>query len=305
MATVIETIKPGASQGDGSSTIAGLNIFPFANGEDTSIEAQVPVPVGYTSIGYVRLYFLREYIGNLYLRFWTSREPGTSGAYETDNSDSLTAYPVTATDGQEIYITIPVAAYNAFILIAGDHLGIQAFRGATNSLDTYEAMLKAVRIDVCFNLAVSPDVPAGYYCSQADLEARLGTKTLAQLTNDADGATIPDSTIVYAMIGKADGIIDGYASQVYTTPFAVIDPLVRDIAIDLACYFAMQRRFTEFPVPNDWISTKKDRIQQLEDISNQVITLISTIAVSSSEANFLATTPVIDFNDSENAFSNF
>lgn len=305
MATVIVTIKPGASQGDGSSVIAGLNVFPFANGENTSIEAQVPVPVGYTSISYIRFYFLREYIGNLYLRFWTSREPGTSGAYETDNSDSLTAYPVVDDDGQEIYITVPIATYNAFTLVAEDYLGIQAFRGATNSLDTYEAMLKAVRIDVCFNLAVSPDVPAGYYCSQADLEARLSTKALTQLTNDADGSTTPDATIVYAMIAKADGIIDGYASQVYTTPFTTTPTLIRDIAIDLACYFSMQRRFTELAVPQDWISTKKDRMQQLDDISNQVIKLDTSAAVSSSEADIVAPDAIIDFNDAENSFSNY
>ena len=84
---------------------------------------------------------------------------------------------------------------------------------------------------------------SGHYCTQNDLEQRIGIRQLAELTNDTAGATTADSVVVQAIIEKSDREIDGKAGQVYTTPFTIptnctsIPSLIKQISIDYSIYY--------------------------------------------------------------------
>lgn len=212
------------------------------------------------------------------------------------------------------------------------------------------------------------------YSSQTDLENRIGTLNLAHLTNDTSGATSVNATVASALIQRADAVINGICSQVYTTPLEEVlsgtissssttltgvgtlftselqigDPvknratgeqqiiasiasdtsattvtafttplssatlyrvpqIIFSISVDLACFFAMQRRFSEMEMPSDWKSVW-DRIMgtpqkpgQLEMISNLQMDI--GLDVSSSESDIVV--PDANSNTSFTLPSNF
>lgn len=128
------------------------------------------------------------------------------------------------------------------------------------------------------------------YCAQADLETRIGVIALAQLTNDTARATSPNSTIVDAMIARADTLINSFAGQVYDVPFTSVPDIVKNLSVDLACFYAMQRRPVEYPMPEDWKNVERDAKKILQQIADLVIKLDDSTEVESKEADIKEST---------------
>jgi phage gp36-like protein len=79
------------------------------------------------------------------------------------------------------------------------------------------------------------------YCTQEDLENRIGEARVVQLA-DLDGDGVADEAVVEAAIDKADELIDAYLRSRYIVPFTTVPGVVRDLSVDLALYFLHQAR---------------------------------------------------------------
>lgn len=128
------------------------------------------------------------------------------------------------------------------------------------------------------------------YCTQQDLENRIGVLQLAQLTNDAANPVLPDANIVNAAIQCADRDIDAKAGQVYTVPFVAgtncdaIPSTINDISIILSICYCFLRRFSEVDMPKQWQVAQKDALQRLDDVSDLLLFLDGNPFVQSKEA---------------------
>ena len=78
------------------------------------------------------------------------------------------------------------------------------------------------------------------YCSQDDLQDRLGAEEVARLA-DLDGDGVPDADVIARALADADATIDSYLGRRYTLPVAAPDgstpSVVRTRAVNLAVYF--------------------------------------------------------------------
>lgn len=74
------------------------------------------------------------------------------------------------------------------------------------------------------------------YCTQNDIEKRIGTADLAGLA-DYDGDGSPDSDVVSAAIGDACSLIDSYLSVRFTVPVSPVPDVLRTRAVNLSVYF--------------------------------------------------------------------
>ena len=74
------------------------------------------------------------------------------------------------------------------------------------------------------------------YCTQADIQKRIGEEDLVALT-DYDGDGIPDSEVVARAIEDADAVIDSYLSVRLTVPVSPVPEVLRTRAVNLAVYF--------------------------------------------------------------------
>lgn len=146
-----------------------------------------------------------------------------------------------------------------------------------------------------------------HYCTFTDLEKRLSRKNLAGLCNDTANSTVADPVIIEQILTNVNSIIDAKAGQVYTVPFTTIPDKVKQIAIDFACFQAMQRRPANMPMPKEWDDANKAAMKDLEDISNMLLRLPDTATIASAESDMVTPTtdPLVDFNDSTNDMSQF
>lgn len=143
------------------------------------------------------------------------------------------------------------------------------------------------------------------YCTQADLELRLPVLELAELTNDTANATAPNATIITALIEKADAYINGKIGQVYTTPLSPVPVQIKSLSVDLACFYIIQRRWSQVKMPDDWNLVYKNACQTIDDISNLLIKLDGSPTVSSEEADIVAPDVIVDFTDTTSEWSMF
>lgn len=121
------------------------------------------------------------------------------------------------------------------------------------------------------------DVPVtdDYYCNQGDLETRIGVQTLGQLTNDNAGSN-PDELVVVALCKKAYDEINSPLASIYTVPFDIGDDtpdIINQIATDMACYFAMQRRFTTMEMPKQWQEAYDMAMDKIDRLTNGTLTI--------------------------------
>ena len=154
---------------------------------------------------------------------------------------------------------------------------------------------------VLFELTVYAATPAAatYYCTQTDLENRISRLTLAQMTSDTANSTTPDATVVATILARVNAEIDSKAGQVYTVPFTTVPEIIKNIAIDLACYEVFQRRPINMAMPKDWEQARKMAQQQLDDVSNMLVRLPDTATIASTESaiNTDNSIPLISFTD--------
>jgi hypothetical protein len=122
-------------------------------------------------------------------------------------------------------------------------------------------------------------------------------------------SSLPDATVVAALISKSDRDTDAKAGQVYTVPFIVPDnctaipSVVKQISIDCAIYHAFMRRYGNMKVPDEWKKAYEAAEKAREDISNQVLELDGNPTVASQEADFEAPTKQMDFNNPDSSLS--
>lgn len=143
------------------------------------------------------------------------------------------------------------------------------------------------------------------YSEEADWNARIGAKMVAQCSNDTANSETADATVLTALVTAVDALIDGKLSQVYDVPLESTPDIVNDISADLVCVKLLQRRFSEMGLSPDWQQRGKDAMQNLQEIADLKIALPDTISVSSAEADIVAPDKVIDFNDEDRQESFF
>jgi phage gp36-like protein len=146
-----------------------------------------------------------------------------------------------------------------------------------------------------------------HYCTQLDLENKIGRTNLSQLANDTTGATIASPSVLDSILSNTDAMIDAKAGQVYTIPLTMPEAKITQIAIDLAIYACMLRRPVNMAMPKEWDDAKKAADKDLEDISNELLRLSDSQTVASMEANINTDncTDQISFTDSNNQLSKF
>ncbi len=133
-----------------------------------------------------------------------------------------------------------------------------------------------------------------------------GALTLASGAPTSD-SFLPNVSVITALILKADTKIDSLAGQVYTVPFATIPDIIKTISVDLACYFAFQRRPINIEMPKMWQTAYDYAMTQLEAISNMLLRLPDTATVASSESSIDTSnaTDQVSFTDPNNLLSNY
>lgn len=106
------------------------------------------------------------------------------------------------------------------------------------------------------------------YATQAQLEARYGTRMLIDLTDRGDVATgVVDAQVVAAALTAADNLIDGHLGN-YELPLASVPALISDIA----CAIAIWRLHTGLPgekIKADYDDAKRT----LEQVSKGTVKL--------------------------------
>jgi phage gp36-like protein len=74
------------------------------------------------------------------------------------------------------------------------------------------------------------------YCTQSDIETRIGPADLAALADyDGDGAA--DSAVVQGAITSAEALIDSYLSVRFAVPVAPVPDALNTRAVSLSVYF--------------------------------------------------------------------
>ena len=84
------------------------------------------------------------------------------------------------------------------------------------------------------------------YITNADIELRVGTARLIQLTDDAGGGSINPSVVDEARLG-AEGEVDSYLARRYAVPIDLAahveaGPVIKSAALDLVEYRLHARR---------------------------------------------------------------
>jgi len=242
------------------------------------------VPSGFVSFDNFELMIARQFIGSLSLNFKCIRIDATNPAAPDEVETGFANYAVALDDGDYEFVEAPASLFTGIEPNEGDVIVFVVQRAA---VDTYNADLVLSGYRLSYDKS-TPSTVGPEYCTQGDLEARISQKILAQLTNDTANATTPDADVVDFLIGKAGYDIDSYLRNAYDLPLATIPGIIAQIAIDLTCYYAMKRRFTETAVPAEWIATKDKAFEKLKAIAEGKIALpdISrTVAMMQMTAN--------------------
>ncbi len=79
------------------------------------------------------------------------------------------------------------------------------------------------------------------YCTQQDLEERIGRDVLVDLT-DLEGTKEVDATRVAHACDDASAEIDSYVQARYTVPFSPVPPVIHRAAVAIAIYLLFTAR---------------------------------------------------------------
>lgn len=104
------------------------------------------------------------------------------------------------------------------------------------------------------------------YCTEADIQDRIGEDRLLQLA-DFDDDDAVDSDQVTNAIADADDIIDGYLrSGGYSTPLTTVPGTVKGWSIDIAIYTLSRRLAVEDAKLRKWYD---DAIAMLRSVASK------------------------------------
>lgn len=124
-------------------------------------------------------------------------------------------------------------------------------------------------------------------------------------------ASMPDTTIVAAMIAKGDSEIDSRAGQVYTTPFIVpttcdsIPAPIKQVSIEFAIHNCFMRRFSEVGIPQAWVDSYKLSQERLDRISDLSEYLDGNPKLKSKEIDATYNPITFDFNNPNSNYSRY
>jgi phage gp36-like protein len=135
------------------------------------------------------------------------------------------------------------------------------------------------------------------YCTIDDVRLNLD-QFEENVISDAD---------VTSFIAKAEAYINSILANVYTLPFVVTIPLLKDVSTDLACYYVLRRNYTRDNMStSDWVMQFwEDFNKKMEDIKDGKISLVddsgNVIAYGSKliQHNNENYTPTCDLGDAE------
>lgn len=109
-------------------------------------------------------------------------------------------------------------------------------------------------------------------------------------------------------IDRAESVVNSYLTSLYSLPISPVPPILRTIAEDIACYFAVRSAYTQDGQNvNQYYPEYKKAMETLELLKDGEIKLSytdgSTVAVSSTN-RFLSSsenyTPIFNVDDPEN-----
>ena len=243
---------------------------------------------------------------------------GTNQLRELTN-DTWSATPPTLSVAAHAGGSLSVLSY--YVVTALNNLGETILSNEISynpSGGNLTARLSWTQVATATSYKIYKTLVSGTYASPCLL------KQTTALTFDDDGtittlltgapptdASLPDATVIAALIAQSDREIDGKAGQVWTVPFIVPDncvsipSIIKQISIVFSLYYCFLRRFSETDVPKQWIELYKKMGDTLEAISNQEIQLDGTPTVASSEADIVAPDKQLDFADPNSPLNNF
>lgn len=110
------------------------------------------------------------------------------------------------------------------------------------------------------------------YSTIAQVEVAVGgSRNLIELSDLEEGAAVDDD-VVNAAIRTADGRINSYLSQRYSTPLAIVPDTVSDISAAWAARVLRRNRYKGAPMDGDQADEKTD-IAWLEKVAKGEIRL--------------------------------
>lgn len=139
------------------------------------------------------------------------------------------------------------------------------------------------------------------YCSQADLEKKIGQQTLAELTNDvytqgvSNEGVLPDPTVVQTLIDEADQDIDSIVGMRYTVPFITVPNSIKFLSINMSCYHAFRRKLGANKITEDWQKIYDDSVCELAKIASGEQEIGVTPAYPASATVNLTSSPTVEF----------
>lgn len=112
------------------------------------------------------------------------------------------------------------------------------------------------------------------YTTRADIVGYLNGQDIVPFLDDnRDG--IEDTGLLATIIDNAGTKIDGRLASIYTVPFSIVPPRVKDAANVIVCYMLYQRRLTPSE-KNPYAMEYKMVLQDLRDIGAGELALDST-----------------------------
>ena len=118
------------------------------------------------------------------------------------------------------------------------------------------------------------------YCTQSDIETRIGYDELTRLS-DYDGDGLPDSDVVDRAISDAEGTIDSYLGERYKVPLQTVPDVVKNACADLAVYQLQQSRSS---VTDDMKERRDDILSWLKDVAKGTASLGSATELEESSS---------------------
>ncbi len=107
------------------------------------------------------------------------------------------------------------------------------------------------------------------YCTQADVETRIGLVDLTDLSDYDDDGT-PDATVVAEAISSGEAIIDSYLGTKFQVPVTPVPDVLKTRAVNLTVYYL---RLGRDSVTEDVRAQYKDDIAWLQDVVGGRVTL--------------------------------
>lgn len=227
-------------------------------------------------------------------------QSGTAAPVATEIRNDLGASPVWTRSSSGVYVCTLAAAFTPAANTVVEYNTLYTTVVTSVNAITITASGDNILSGTLFEVVVYAATPpaATYYCTQTDLENRISSVTLAQLTSDTANSTTPDATVIATILARVNAVIDAKAGQVYTVPFTTVPDIIKQIAISLAVYDSFQRRPTNIEMPKMWQTERDTALKTLEDISNMLVSMPDTATIASAESSMVVGNSLrIDFND--------